>query len=368
MTALGASWRACALVGLLALAAAPLGAQRLAGTVVRPDSATPAARALVEWRTPTTAVRRLATDDAGRFVIVLERADSVLVRVLRPGFRPQVLLPVAVPVDSTVTLHVVLHAEAVTLAPLRVEEHRVCGPRGEAVAWTLWEQARVALQSVVLAERDPALRIEGIEFDAEVTADDALVVRDSSLVRVAGDPRRPAAHYDSLFRFGYVRRVADTTTYFTPTLPVIADDRFAEHYCFRRVVDEARYPDWTGVEFEPARRPGPGVADVAGTFWLDRDHLLLHAVEFRYVNVPVHHRIDGIGGEMRFAGLSSGHWILSEWSVRLPRLSLFAGYDRAPTGRWGRGRRVYRVRLGDDTLFADAAAAALARRALAPAP
>lgn len=353
-------------IACIAALATPAQAQRITGTVVRPDSVTPAARVLVEWRTPTTDLRRTSTDEQGRFTIQLELPDTVSLRLLRPGFRPQVLPPLIVPVDSTVALAVVLHGEAVSLAAMRVEEHPVCGPRGESVAWTLWEQARVALQSVVLAERDPTLRIDAVEYEGDVLLNDSVVVFDSTVTRVALGQLLPLAHYDSLFRFGYVRRVADTTTYFAPTLATIADERFAARYCFLRTSDEDRHPEWIGVSFEPQRRPGPGISDVVGTFWLDRATLMLQRVEFAYVNLPVHHRIRGLGGELRFGQLASGHTLLLDWVVRLPLLDAARPGD-GPTGRWAQGGAVLAVEREGQRLHEHQRAAAF-RSAIAPAP
>lgn len=345
-------------VALLAALPLPAAAQRIAGTVFRPDSVTPAPRVLVEWRTPTTELRRTSTDDLGRFVIELDLPDTVSLRLLRPGFRPQALAPIAVLADSTIALRVVLHGDAVRLAAMRVEEHPVCGPRGESIAWTLWEQARIVLQSVALAERDSTLQIEAVEYEADVTLSDSIVVLDSTLTPVRLGQVLPAVHYDSLFRFGYVRRVADTTTYFAPTLATIADERFAGRYCFQRTVDEERFPDWVGVAFEPQRYPGPGISDVVGTFWLDRATLHLQFVEYAYVNLPVHHRIRGLGGELRFGQLSSGHSLLLDWVVRLPRLDARRPVD-GPTGRWARGGIVLTVERAGQRLHEDARAAAL---------
>jgi len=342
---------------------AAVSAQRIVGDVVRSDSTTPAVRALVEWREGRGALQRTITDDRGRFTIVLDGAGSVAVRVLRPGFRPHVLPPRALLAGQVDSVQIVLRDEAVALAAVRVEEHRVCGPRGEPVAWQLWEQARIALQSVVLAERDTSLRIEAVEFEADLTSDDTARIRDSTLARVGLERAKPRLHYDSLFRFGYIRRVADTSSYFSPTLAVIADDRFAERYCFTRVVDEDERPEWIGIAFEPARRPGPGITDVVGTFWLDRERLLLREVSYEYINAPVHHRIEGIGGALHFTDLASGHWILSDWDVRMPTLSTAGGRDRAAVGRWSKRRTVYRVERGGTALYLDSVAERLGRSA-----
>ncbi len=353
---------ACAVaVALLFPHTAP--AQRLVGHVVRADSITPAVRVLVEWRVGRGPVQRISTDDRGRFMIAVPDTGRLALRVLRPGFRPHVVPPRPSGRRAVDSLRIVLRDEAVQLAAMRVEEDRVCGPRGEAVAWQLWEQARVALQSVVLAERDSSLRIEAVEYESDLLSDTLSMIRPATIRQAGRERAQSRAHYDSLFRFGYIRRVADTSSYFSPTLAVITDTRFAERYCFTRVFDDA-HPEWIGVAFEPARRPGPGFADVVGTFWLDRDALLLRKVTYLYVNAPLHHRTDGIGGELRFAQLSTGHWILHHWDVRMPKLNPAARRERLAIGRWSKRRTVYRVVREGTVLFLDDSASRIGQGAV----
>ncbi len=334
-------------------------AQRLIGQVVRADSITPAVRVLVEWRVGRGPVQRTSTDDRGRFTIAVPDTGRLALRVLRPGFRPHVVPPRPSGRRAVDSLRIVLRDEAVQLAAMRVEEDRVCGARGEAVAWQLWEQARVALQSVVLAERDSSLRIEAVEYESDLLPDTLPMIRPATIRQAGRERAQSRAHYDSLFRFGYIRRVADTSSYFSPTLGVITDERFAERYCFTRVTDEAARPDWIGVAFEPARRPGPGIADVVGTFWLDRNELLLREVTYTYVNAPLHHRVVGLGGELHFVQLVTGHWILQDWDVRMPKLNPAARRERLAIGRWSKRRTVYRVVRGGRVLFLDESAARL---------
>ena len=340
-----------------------LAAQRVVGEVVRADSVTPAVRVLIEWRVGGGSIQRTSTDDAGRFIIVPSGTGLIAMRVLRPGFRPQVIPARLRYADQVESVRIVLRDEMVRLAPVVVREDRVCGERGEAIAWQLWEQARVMLQSVAEAARDTTLAVTAVEYESEFSLADSVRIRQSTIRRVGLERAQSRAHYDSLFRYGYIRRVADTSSYFSPTLAVITDDRFAVRYCFSRVADEEAHPDWIGVTFEPAVRPGPGISDVVGTFWLDRERLLLREVTYRYVNAPLHHRIEGIGGDLRFTELSSGHWILSDWEVRMPTLNAITTGDRAPAGKWAKRRIVYRVERRGAVLYADDEGARLGARA-----
>ena len=347
---------------LAALLPTSLAAQQLVGTLLRADSVTPAAHVLVEWRDGSGRAQRVLSDSRGRFVVTLPRPDSLRLRALRPGYQPQDWPATFVPAGQALQARFVLADRSVALAAVRVEGRGPCVGRADRVAWTLWEQARVAIQSASLAESDPLLRIEAVEFDGTVTGDDSVVVREASLRPSAGVRRRPAAMRDSIFRFGYVRRTSDTSYYESPTPDVLADDRFAERYCFAMVPPDSAPPGLHGVRFTPQRRPGPGIADVAGTLWIDRDGLLLRRIEYAYLNVPAHHRAPGLGGSLAYVVLPSGHWLLQAWVVRMPDPLTFG---RAPR-LWAQGRTVFGVFQDGVTLFADSSGAALAARRPAP--
>ncbi|MBX3132198.1 MAG: carboxypeptidase regulatory-like domain-containing protein [Gemmatimonadaceae bacterium] len=337
----------------------PLTAQRVLGTVLRPDSTTPAPQVLVEWRVGRGAPQRVLTDSRGRFAIVLSAPDSVTLRVLRPGFRAQQWPALFVGATATLEPRLVLQDQTVVLATVRVDARGACTGRADGAGVTLFEQVRVAIQSASLAERDPMLRIEAVEYEGEATASGALVVRDSSLRLSPGSVQRRPAALDSIFRFGYVRRTRDTSYYEAPTPDVLADARFANGYCFAMVPADSAPEGLHGVRFVPQRRPGPGIADITGTFWVDRDQLLLRTVEYSYLNVPAHHRANGLGGHLEYAVLPSGHWLLREWVVRMPNL-------RGGINLFAQGLTVFGVYEDGVTLFADSAGAALAARRPVP--
>jgi len=383
---LRASAVAMSLLGGLAL---PSEAQRVSGLVLRPDSVSAAAQVLVEWRTRRGAVQRVLTDGAGRFSIQLPREDSVYLRILRPGYRPQEATPLLVLLGETATARIVLRDQAIVLSAMRVAGESACTGRSDAPAWTLLEQARTAILTASLAERDPLLKIDAVEYEGDATPAGAILLRDESVRRSGTSSQASQAQRDSIFRFGYVRRSrSDTTYYHAPTPDVIVDERFRSRYCAALVPADSSPDGLIGVRFQPARRPGPGIADVTGVFWLDDDRYLLSRVEFEYFNVPVHHRVEGLGGYLEFAVLPSGHWLLREWLFRMPNLIAThyapitvlrpdgsyptnrAGEPirsatpvRSATGLWAHGRIVYRVESNGRVVHTDSSGASLLERA-----
>lgn len=380
-----------AVCALLMCSASSASAQRVVGQLLRPDSVTPVSQALVEWRTTRGAVQRVLSDQRGRFLLALPTEDSVFIRILRPGFRPQVVDPLFVEAGGTVSSRIVVEASAVTLSSLRIRGESACADRSDASAWTLLEQARTAMLSASLAERDASLAIEAVEYEGDATPAGAIVLRDSSIRRAERTAPSSRAERDSIFRFGYVRRTSDTSYYHAPTPDVLLDERFNTRYCMTLVMADSSPSGMLGVRFQPARRPGPGIADVTGVIWLDDDRYLLSRIEFEYLNVPPHHRVDGLGGYLEYAVLPTGHWLLREWLFRMPNLvytrrapiSLARPDGSYPsnragepirtavpvvsgTGLWAQGRTVYRVTLNGQPVLSDSASAALLERPVPP--
>ncbi|HET8770789.1 MAG TPA: carboxypeptidase-like regulatory domain-containing protein, partial [Gemmatimonadaceae bacterium] len=350
--------------------------------------------ALVELRVgsaPTTSAEpvRTLTDARGVFRFRLRSADSVHVRVLRPGFRPVVAPSAFVRPQETIDLHIVLTQLPVRVATVEVHGSAVCGERADAAAWQLWEQARTVLQSTVLTERDSSLRVRTVEFQGEATPKGAVVVQDSSILDVPLERPFAQAHYDSLFRWGYIRRARDTVTYYAPNASVLTDERFVLGHCFQVVAADSTPAGVVGVRFEPARRPRFGYTDIAGVFWLDATNYLLRQIDFGYVNPPRGHQVLGTGGHVLFTQLATGHWVMSDWMIRMANLVLHRGpwerqrredgsyymerngvipleaaLVRGNYGLWARAQRIVSVQQGGQLLYFDEDAAAIARRAI----
>lgn len=376
-----------ALLGL-ALTAPVSGAlaQVITGTVLQSDSVTPAGGVLVEIRAGAAGdpIRALTTV-RGMFRVTLPAPDTARVRVLRPGFRPVAAAPVFVASGAVREIRIVLGDQPVMLATVKVRETRVCGERADANAWQLWEQARTVLQTTALTERDTALTVRTLEFEGQATPGGATIVQDSTIRFVPVEAEFPPAHYDSLFRFGYIRRDAgNITTYYAPNAKVLLDERFVTSHCFRIAERDSTPPGMIGVRFEPIRASRQ--TGILGTFWLDSATFLLRQIEFGYINPPRDHHVPGTGGFVAFARLSTGHWIMSEWSIRMAslivrrqawtveKLENGTWRRRHPLTRpqgyvitsdynlWSRNQMVVSVHLGQHLLFAEPAGDTLALR------
>jgi hypothetical protein len=91
---------------------------------------------------------------------------------------------------------------------------------------------------------------------------------------------------------------------------------FLSDHCFELVAA----PDTShiGIAFTPASRRS--VPEIRGTMWVDRASSELRSLEFRYVNTARYDGGSNAGGELRFARLPNGRWVITRWSIRMPVL------------------------------------------------
>lgn len=320
--------RLTAAIGVISLAlagGAPLAAQQLRGTVVRADSTTRAAGILVELVAPGGAVVQRALSSArGEFSFTAPDAGTYTARALRVGFRPSLSTPLLLTRGTTTTTTLVLNAVTVSLEAVSIISAERCRLRpdsGQLVA-RVWNEAVTALQSSRLVAADEPLLAEWITYrrttdprDQTVSAQQVRTTRaPTTSVFRSWDP-------DSLARRGYVIEGADGLTYHAPDANVLLGDRFAASHCFRLVRAAADSAALIGVAFEPAGDAASDAddrSDVVGTFWVDRRSAELRALDFHYTNVPELPPTLRAAGHVEFVHLTTGHWIVSRWWLRMP--------------------------------------------------
>lgn len=307
-------WPLAVVVMVLASVIVPASAtgQVLRGSVVYPDSASPASGLLVEARPVSGTPQRTLTNGRGFFSIALDRADSVIVRVLRIGYGPTVTQPMFVAAGDSVNLRIVLDNLPFQLAGVTVKGSSRCGRRANAEGWLLWEQALTLLRSVDLTVRDPAMTIRTVEYQGPTTEEGFTRVYHDSLLRLVPPlGTLPDVYYDSLFERGFVRRnalpgdgergartrqlargvaVPDTAVvYYGPDARVLADERFGPAYCFRTQAAADTVPGFVAVAFTPVARRR--TADIEGTLWFDAMSHELKRIDFDYVQLPAGHNM-----------------------------------------------------------------------------
>jgi hypothetical protein len=309
-----------------ALAAGPSLAQSGAvvrGQVVLPDSATRAAGIIVAASDASGAVvARALSGTIGEFRLELPRAGRYVVRALRVGYRPTVLPAIELAAGEDRVVRIVLRGEAVALAAVQVRGDNVCRIRqdsGQAVA-QLWEEARKVLTATQLSTASRTLEARVVVFDRTTNVSGTSLLADRSSVK-EGPTERPFAAMspDSLARYGYVREQPDSSVvYDAPDADALLSDQFAALHCFRVTPPTKAHPEWVGVAFKPARERR-GIDDIEGTLWLDRGTAELRRLEFAYTNLADEIKDAGAGGFVEFVRLPTGQWLVSRWTIRMPR-------------------------------------------------
>ena len=183
----------------------------------------------------------------------------------------------------------------------------------------VWDEIDKALHASQLTIADLSGFGRAHLYRKEVGTDGTIVSSDSTIMAI-GD-RRPFGAIDpgTLAAEGYV--VGDEKigwNYYAPDEAVLLSEQFAATHCFRLVREAARRGQ-IGVAFEPV--PKRVIADIVGVLWVDERTAELREIVFRFVNAGLLSRFEA-GGLTRFLRVPSGAWIVDEWRLRVPRLTI----------------------------------------------
>lgn len=300
-----------ALLILITAAATASGQQFVHGRVTDRASGFPLAGVVVSGLDATGApLSRTVTDSASGYrVLILPGMTHLHFR--RIGFAPA-----RVALADTVNggADVALTRLPTQLPPVKALASAQCDPdpnAGEALS--LWEEARSALLTSLVARETKAAFISVLAYQTTYDGDDEqprAVMRhqiaDASHAFVAGDPKEIA-------RTGYLDRSSFAREeYIGPDEQVLADESFLATHCFR--IAEAPDDSTLALGFTPAK--GRKVVEIEGTVFLRRDPLDLKSIEFRYVNIPSNLLRARPGGAIYLRKMPSGVTMVQEWRVR----------------------------------------------------
>lgn len=259
----------------------------------------------------------LSTESGAR---VLRAVPGVYrVRVRRIGYLPFVSDPVSVPRESALSLGV--ESQRVVLERIVINSKSPCSrndPSAAALS-SVWDEINKALRSSQLTTEDLSGIGRARTYRTEVNNDGTVISADSNVFSIT--TKRPFGAIDpvTLATDGYVLGDAERGWhYFAPDETVLLSEQFAATHCFRVV----RQPDRAGqigVSFEPV--PHREVADITGVLWVDQRTAELREIVFSFVNAGVISHYDA-GGFTRFRRVPSGTWIVDEWKISVPRLSI----------------------------------------------
>lgn len=308
---------------MAALLSAPLSAQVVRGRVTEVNSTSPVPGALVSL---------LGDGDSIAVSVLTNREGDYAVRALGPGryrlavkrigVRRYVSAPFELAVGETRALDVPIDAVALSLPEVTVSGLCANRPGELRRISALWDEARTALQATEISLRDRLTEAQisryAVELDPATLralfdwrSDEELLVAEP-FTSVSGD---------SLSKAGYWRQLpGDSVEYLAPDASALASNAFILDHCFGLAAAPRGRPDLVGLSFVPA--PDRRLPDITGTIWLDAKRFELRFVEFRYTRLPTMPNADRVGGEVHFARLGSGAWIVDRWFIRMPQLVL----------------------------------------------
>lgn len=311
----------CLLLPALALAAAPAGAQRLAGTATLPDGTSPAVGVvIVAADSAGREVTHTVTRDDGRFLFFVDSTQPLTFTAHRVGFRPTAMHTRQLRDGEADSVRVVLGAEAVALPKGVPRKATTCGggsADGRAAVETLLGEARKVLlvSRFHVGRPDVDARFVTLQHRTAKNGEDTLY---TMMRRDAGSV--PALFEETpteeLERRGFFATIQGERTFAPVGLETLLSPWFAETHCF--TLERATAEELV-LGYKPARER-KGLVDVEGELRFDRATTGLRSAAFTYVNLPAEERKSEAGGRIDFARATNGNWLALAWHHRFPLL------------------------------------------------
>ncbi len=310
--------------GLAALAAVcaplPAAAQTLSGVVVEAGSGLPVPGAMVMlFDDGGNRIDRMLSDAAGRFDLEARLPGPHYVTVERIGYA-NLTTPRFDPALRQTPMTIEVPVEPIQLSGLDVSSGRRCEVRPEEGRATaqVWEEVRKALAAEAWTREAGLYLYTLLRFERTLDRDAENVLSDLSQLSDERDAAFSSAAIETLAEQGFVQAEGDSmTVYYAPDAEALLSDPFLDTHCLG-LTDEAE--GLIGLTFEPVQ--GRYVPDIAGVLWLDESTAELDRLVYYYVNLLDSREIGEPGGEVYFARLPSGAWIVRQWRIRMPVLDV----------------------------------------------
>ncbi|MEP6831757.1 MAG: carboxypeptidase-like regulatory domain-containing protein [Gemmatimonas sp.] len=302
-------------------------AQTVRGRVLVGATTAPLPGAIVQALSADGTLAGSALSSATGFFAITPLPDGVYtLRVLRIGFRPFVGSPVTLANGQSDQVVIAWAGESFALTAQVITSNRTCKISADSgtVVSNVWDEARKAMLSAILAERGDAPLIARTNYSRTVTLDDEVVTR-QQMTNEARHTFRAYASWapESLAVKGYSTETTvsgrTVTVYRSPDAATLTSDSFAGAHCFSLVKGTGANIDDIGVAFTPTSKSNSQV-EIEGTFWIDRKTSYLRYVDYAYVGLPSYAKNAHAGGRVDFTALRNGLWLLSNWRIRMPHI------------------------------------------------
>lgn len=310
------------LLALLCCAPA-LGAQLVRGTVTERSSGAPISGVLVALvGEASRAVGTALTGERGDYALRAPSAGQYHIEAKRIGVRRASTAPFELSAGETRQVDVQLDALLYSLPEVVITAVPLCArsDRDAARVAALWDEARTALAATQISLRDRLFKARLVRYVREIDPS-SLKVLSETRSDVQGVVDRPffSVPAESLSANGFWRKDLDgSTMYYAPDAAVLLSDAFLSDHCFAYAKPSKARAGLVGLAFAPATVRSIG--DVRGTLWLDAKTFELRFVEYLYTKLQDVPDSLHIGGEVHFARLRSGAWIVRRWFIRMPQV------------------------------------------------
>jgi hypothetical protein len=323
-------------VGALTLAlvfasSSSAGAQVIRGAVTEVGSGAPLAGALVTLRHVASAddsgaaVRSAVTNQRGEYALTAPGAGRYRLTVRRIGVRAWASAVLTVSAGETTTQDAALDPFTATSLPrVTVTDRSLCtSGRDRLRVVGLWREAQTALTVIAISASDSSLRRRMVRFTRRMGLFSPEIIEEShhsyDQNDGIGEPAFRSLGGDSLSQAGYLVDADNDITFYAPDASALLSGAFLRDHCFSIAERQRDRPGLVGLAFAPVRsRTTP---DIRGTLWLDSASYELRFVEFRWTQLPRELQHDRVGGEVYFTRLPTGHWIVKNWTLTMPRPS-----------------------------------------------
>ncbi|MGI9628454.1 MAG: carboxypeptidase regulatory-like domain-containing protein [Longimicrobiales bacterium] len=347
------------------LAPAHVHGQRVLGKVVSAADGEPVRFALVTVRGDGgTPVGSAMADGNGNFAIGIGGvAGRLFVTGEQIGFATEEVGPVSLQEgnDAFVRLSLGVQVLDVGGVTVTVTSEAACGsdPGNATLVDQLWEEASKSLRLVEWAGENADVGFEVMMRETDYLPNGRTVQdQQEGLARGSGNQPFMSADHETLVNEGFVLQREGGRQFLGPDASYLLSPAFLDTHCLT----------WQGPSDDGARvslffkpRPSRTQPDIAGTIWLDATTGGLSEVSFDYVNIAFGTSEAVAKGGMTFGQLTSGEWLVDDWSINTPRIGVrprqlgYGGQDTVVVGFRERSGTILRAWTGDGAAIAAAA-------------
>lgn len=305
---------------LVGVAPLRVDAQPVAGIVLERETGQPVVGAMVILTDDNgNRVDRFLTNAAGRFWLQARHFGSHQVTVERIGYA-SVTTKRFEPDDVLELMSIMVPIDPIALDALEVTGQQRCRvrPAEGLVTARVWEEARKALSAEAWTRGVAGYRYTLLRYRRTLDRSGRAILSETQETAHDLDAAFASVSLEDIVNVGFVQPMPDSTTrYYVPDAEALLSDAFLDTHCLAATRDEEGR---IGLIFRPI--PGRLVPEIRGVLWLNGETAELEELLFDYMNLRSIVERGWAGGQVEFARLPGGEWIVQKWRVRTPILEV----------------------------------------------